>query len=194
MYSWEWRLNELYDYTVRGLLRGDPDVKVGGPAESGGGSAVGITNLVEYCRKHSRKARLRDLSHLRKADDSTVALSLPTWTFTSRWPARFKQVDFKGDVFATEWGASYSAALVATRKSVQAFVAKTIHLIGTDNGVAPPVDLPTGRYPICTKSSTVETSLRFARETTASCSRAIRDIRIPTTWRSRPSMRIACCT
>jgi len=68
--SWMYSLgmagyNELYDYTVQGLVRGDPNIKVGGPAESGGGSAAGITNLVDYCRKHSRKLDFRDLSHLR---------------------------------------------------------------------------------------------------------------------------------
>jgi xylan 1,4-beta-xylosidase len=49
-----------------------------------------------------------------------------------------KKVDFTGDVFVTEWGASYSGALARDTEISASFVAKTIHLIGTDNGIAPP--------------------------------------------------------
>jgi hypothetical protein len=49
-----------------------------------------------------------------------------------------KSIDFSGDVFVTEWGASYSGALARDTEISASFVAKTIHLIGTDNGIAPP--------------------------------------------------------
>ena len=141
--SWMYSLgmagyNELYDYTVQGLVRGDPDIKVGGPAESGGGSAAGITNLVDYCRKHSRKLDFVTYHTYGQTDDATVALSLPTWTFHQAMVATVKQVDFTGDVFVTEWGASYSGAPARDTEISASFVAKTIHLIGTDSGVAPP--------------------------------------------------------
>jgi xylan 1,4-beta-xylosidase len=123
---------------VQGLVRGDPDIKVGGPAESGGGSAAGITNLVDYCRKHSRKLDFVTYHTYGQTDDATVALSLPTWTFHQAMVATVKQVDFTGDVFVTEWGASYSGAPARDTEISASFVAKTIHLIGTDSGVAPP--------------------------------------------------------
>jgi len=141
--SWMYSLgmagyNELYDYTVQGLVRGDPDIKVGGPAESGGGSAVGITNLVEYCRKHNRKLDFVTYHTYGQKDDTTVALAVTTQVFHESMASTVKQVGFKGDVFATEWGASYSGALVRDTEISASFIAKTIHLIGTDNGVVPP--------------------------------------------------------
>ncbi len=141
--SWMYSLgmagyNELYDYTVQGLVRGDPDIKVGGPAESGGGSAVGITNLVEYCRKHNRKLDFVTYHTYGQTDDTTVALAVTTQVFHESMASTVKQVDFKGDVFTTEWGASYSGALVRDTEISASFIAKTIHLIGTDNGIAPP--------------------------------------------------------
>jgi xylan 1,4-beta-xylosidase len=111
---------------------------VGGPAESGGGSAVGITNLVEYCRKHNRKLDFVTYHTYGQKDDTTVALAVTTQVFHESMASTVKQVGFKGDVFATEWGASYSGALVRDTEISASFIAKTIHLIGTDNGVVPP--------------------------------------------------------
>ena len=130
--------NELYDYTVQGLVRGDPDIEVGGPAESGGGSAVGITNLVDYCRKHNRKLDFVTYHTYGQTSDTTVALSVSTQIFHEEMVGTVKKVGFTGDVFVTEWGASYSGALARDTEISASFVAKTIHLIGTDNGIAPP--------------------------------------------------------
>jgi xylan 1,4-beta-xylosidase len=141
--SWMYSLgmggyNELYDYTVQGLVRGDPEVKVGGPAESGGGSAVGITNLVDYCRKHNRKLDFVTYHTYGQTSDTTVALSVPTRSFHESMAGTVKSIDFSGDVFVTEWGASYSGALARDTEISASFVAKTVHLIGTDNGIVPP--------------------------------------------------------
>jgi len=144
--SWMYSLgmagyNELYDYTVQGLVRGDPDIKVGGPAESGGGSAVGITNLVEYCRKHNRKLDFVTYHTYGQTNDTTVALSVPTRSFHEEMVGTVKKIDFGGDVFVTEWGASYSGAPARDTEISASFIAKTVHLIGTDNGIAPPSGL-----------------------------------------------------
>jgi xylan 1,4-beta-xylosidase len=141
--SWMYSLgmagyNELYDYTVQGLVRGDPAIKVGGPAESGGGSAVGITNLVDYCRRHNRKLDFVTYHTYGQTDDTTVALSVSTQVFHESMVGTVKSIHFTGDVFVTEWGASYSGALARDTETSASFVAKTIHLIGTDNGIAPP--------------------------------------------------------
>ncbi len=139
--SWMYSLgmggyNELYDYTVQGLVRGDPDIKVGGPAESGGGSAVGITNLVDYCRKHNRKLDFVTYHTYGQTSDTTLALSVSTQIFHEEMVGTVKKIDFTGDVFVTEWGASYSGAPARDTEISASFVAKTVHLIGTDN--APP--------------------------------------------------------
>jgi xylan 1,4-beta-xylosidase len=141
--SWMYSLgmggyNELYDYTAQGLVRGDPEVKVGGPAESGGGSAVGITNLVDYCRKHNCKLDFVTYHTYGQTNDTTVALSVPTRSFHESMVGTVKSINFSGDVFVTEWGASYSGALARDTEISASFVAKTIHLIGTDSGIAPP--------------------------------------------------------
>ena len=140
--SWMYSLgmagyNQLYDYTVQGLVRGDPEIKVGGPAESGGGSAAGITNLVDYCRKHNRKLDFVTYHTYGQTNDTTVALSVATRSFHEEMVGTVKKIDFTGDVFVTEWGASYSGALARDTEISASFVAKTIHLIGTDN-VTPP--------------------------------------------------------
>lgn len=141
--SWMYSLgmagyNELYDYTVQGLVRGDPDIHVGGPAESGGGSGVGITNLVEYCRKHNRKLDFVTYHTYGQTNDTTVALAVPTQMFHEEMVGTVKKINFTGDVFVTEWGASYSGAPARDTEISASFVAKTVHLIGTDNGIAPP--------------------------------------------------------
>jgi xylan 1,4-beta-xylosidase len=141
--SWMYSLgmggyNELYDYTVQGLLRDDPDIKVGGPAESGGGSAVGITNLVDYCRKHNRKLDFVTYHTYGQTSDTVVALSLPTQMFHESIVSTLKAINFTGDVFVTEWGASYSGDTARDTEISASFVAKTIHLLGTDSGFAPP--------------------------------------------------------
>ena len=141
--SWMYSLgmagyNQLYDYTVQGLVRGDPDIKVGGPAESGGGSAVGITNLVDYCRKHNRKLDFVTYHTYGQSSDSTVALAASTWIFHESMVGTVQQIHFGGDVFVTEWGASYSGAPARDTEISASFVAKTIHLIGTDRSFAPP--------------------------------------------------------
>ena len=141
--SWMYSLgmagyNELYDYTVQGLVRGDPDIKVGGPAESGGGSAAGITNLVEYCRKHNRKLDFVTYHTYGQTSDTAVALSGSTHLFHESMAGTVQQVNFTGDVYVTEWGASYSGALARDTEISASFVAKTVHLIGTDRSFAPP--------------------------------------------------------
>jgi xylan 1,4-beta-xylosidase len=141
--SWMYSLgmagyNELYDYTVQGLVRGDPEIKVGGPAESGGGSAVGITNLVEYCRKHNRKLDFVTYHTYGQTSDTTVALSAPTHIFHQSMVETVQQIKFSGDVYVTEWGASYSGAPARDTEISASFVAKTVHLIGTDKSFAPP--------------------------------------------------------
>jgi xylan 1,4-beta-xylosidase len=141
--SWMYSLgmggyNELYDYTAQGLVRGDSEIKVGGPAESGGGSAVGITNLVEYCRKHNRKLDFVTYHTYGQTSDTNLAQAVSTQIFHESMASMVKKIEFTGGVFATEWGASYSGARARDTEISASFIAKTIHLIGTDSGVAPP--------------------------------------------------------
>jgi len=130
--------NELYDYTVQGLTRGDSEIKVGGPAESSGGSIEGITSLIAYCRKNNRKLDFVTYHTYGQTNDSTFALAVPTQIFHESMISTVNKLDFKGELIATEWGASYAATVVRDNEVSASFIAKTIHLIGTDNGIAPP--------------------------------------------------------
>jgi hypothetical protein len=60
--------NELYYNTVQGLMRGDPLVKVGGPADSGGNSPNAIPSLIRLRdrRVPEIKLGLRQLPPLRQ--------------------------------------------------------------------------------------------------------------------------------
>ena len=58
--------NELYYNTALGLMQGDPLVKIGGPADSGGNSLNAIPSLIDFAKAHSRhQARLHQLPPLR---------------------------------------------------------------------------------------------------------------------------------
>ena len=48
--------NELYRNTALGLMRGDPQVKVGGPADSGGNSPNAIPGLIDFVQAASQAA------------------------------------------------------------------------------------------------------------------------------------------
>jgi xylan 1,4-beta-xylosidase len=133
--------NELYANTVTGLAQADPEVKVGGPAESGPGSARMIASLLDYTRANGLK--LDFLSYHRYANDAgptAVSDALSMQTFHRQIENQIAAANYPGLVINDEWGPSYTIDGVPARdnESSASFVAKTVHLIGTDTAVAPP--------------------------------------------------------
>jgi xylan 1,4-beta-xylosidase len=141
--SWMYSLgtagyNELYSYTVRGLTRGDDQIKVGGPAESGGGSASSISSLISYARTNNLKLDFATYHYYAQDPSGNVALSTASAFFQGTMLSTVQTAKFTGELFATEWGPAYSTVVAQDTEIGASFIAKTIHLIGTSATVAPP--------------------------------------------------------
>jgi xylan 1,4-beta-xylosidase len=133
--------NELYGYTVQGLHRADPGLRVGGPAESAGGSPWGISGLIDYTR--SRGLGLDFVAYHMYANDgeSSVANANTIADFHTEILDTVNSSNFSGEVFVTEWGPSYSTEVTRDNEVAASFIAKAIHLLGTNPRYPPPSGL-----------------------------------------------------
>jgi xylan 1,4-beta-xylosidase len=157
--SWMYTLslggyNMLYQQTVQGLLKGDPMIKVGGPAESQGGSLGTVDSLIKYARTAANNARLDFVTYHAYGQTGTggnpygppLAIASPspgttisTVDFHAAVTNLVKTDAFAGPVFVTEWGPSYAIGNVQSDNEVAAsYVAKVIHLVGSNPAVPPP--------------------------------------------------------
>jgi xylan 1,4-beta-xylosidase len=131
------------------LLAGDPLIRVGGPAESQGGSTFMVDSLIRYSKTAANNAKLDFVSYhaYGQSSPTTLAVASPTGATTSivatvDFHAAIMNIvrgdTFTGDVFVTEWGPTYSLGNVQSDNEVAAsYVAKVIHLL--DSGtLAPP--------------------------------------------------------
>ncbi len=141
--SWMYTLgdagyNALYGYTVKGLLAGDAQIKVGGPAESGGGSAWMMSNLVSYAKTNALK--LDFLSWHNYAQDGTASYANANTmaTFADTMGSTIATSKFTGLNINDEWGSSYDTNVVRDTEVSASFIAKSVHLIGTGTKYAPP--------------------------------------------------------
>ncbi len=142
--SWMYSLGEggypqLYNNTVTGLLAGDPQLKVGGPAASAASSLEQIPSLVSYTKSNNLK--LDFLSWHRYANDDTAnnrADANAMLTYFDKVSGVIASSGFKGLSINDEWGPSYDANVVRDSEVSASFIAKTVHLIGTDTKYAPP--------------------------------------------------------
>jgi xylan 1,4-beta-xylosidase len=140
--SWMYSLgeggyNELYSYTVKGLLAGDANLKVGGPAASAASSPGQIKSLVSYAKTNSLK--LSFVSYHSYSNDNGARRADPAsmLSFHKSLTTTIKSTGFTGEILNDEWGPSYDADVVRDSEASTSFIAKTIHLIGTDT-TAPP--------------------------------------------------------
>jgi len=131
---------DLYTYTVEGLTRGDPLIKVGGPAQSGPSSTYAVPVLIKYCRDNNIK--LDFISYHRYANDTDYGGSFANANSMRDFHRAMVQIcsdnGFTGELLDDEWGPTYSTDKHRDNEISASFIAKTIHLIGTDT-VAPPV-------------------------------------------------------
>jgi xylan 1,4-beta-xylosidase len=142
--SWMYSLStggypELYMNTVRGLLAADPLVRVGGPAESGPASPGLISTLINFVRANSLK--LDFISYHRYGNDAGAQVSDANGmqAFHRQLVTQLRTANFTGELINDEWGPSWTIGTAARdSESSASFVAKTIHLIGTDTTAPPP--------------------------------------------------------
>jgi xylan 1,4-beta-xylosidase len=126
--------NDLYYYTVLGLLQGDPAIKVGGPADSGGNSGNAIPSLIDFVRAHS-DIKLDFLSYHRYGQDSPNNVIADAGDFLGWKHWLFNMIaakNFTGELINDEWGSSYQPELSRDTEASASFIAKSIHFLGTD--------------------------------------------------------------
>jgi xylan 1,4-beta-xylosidase len=140
--------NQLYQNTVQGLLKADPMLKVGGPAESQGGSTFMVDGIIKFAKTASNNAKLDFVSYhtYGQSNATSLALASPgaaansaTIDFHNTIMNIVKTDAFTGGVFVTEWGPTYSLGNVQSDNEVAAsYIAKVIHLLDTNPTSAPP--------------------------------------------------------
>jgi xylan 1,4-beta-xylosidase len=146
--SWMYSLGdnayfELYKNTVAGLVAGDPQVRVGGPAGSSGESPGLIQQLITGSINTGTK--LDFLTYHRYGDDNNGAVGdvagavgFHDSLMTTIGSTVVKGTTFTGPVFNDEFGPSYKPDVSRDNEVAVSYIAKTIHLLGSDTTTAPP--------------------------------------------------------
>jgi xylan 1,4-beta-xylosidase len=140
--SWMYSLGdngyvELYTHTQAGLVQGDPQVKVGGPAGSSGESAWLDAQLIVSAQTSGLK--LDFISYHRYGNDVAPGLDANGMqTFHQSIVSLLQKNNFTGKIIEDEFGPSSVADLSRDTEASASFIAKTVHLIGTDPTFAPP--------------------------------------------------------
>jgi xylan 1,4-beta-xylosidase len=126
--------NELYYNTALGLMQGDPLVKIGGPADSGGNSLNAIPSLIDFAKVHT-DIKLDFISYHRYGQDSPAKTIGEAGDFVS-WKNTLYNViagkGFTGELINDEWGSGYDPELSRDTEASASFIAKSIHFLGTD--------------------------------------------------------------
>ena len=124
--------NELYYNTALGLLAGDPMVKVGGPADSGGNSPNAIPSLIDFAKAHS-DIKLDFVSYHHYGKDSGPNSDAGGFVnFKKSLMTLIDSKGFTGEVVNDEWGPGYDPELSRDTEASASFIAKSVHFIGTD--------------------------------------------------------------
>lgn len=130
---------DLYKYTVQGLKVGDSAIRVGGPAESSSGSGPAITNLLSFVSTNGLPIDFVTYHCYASDPASTIADANAINDCHTRLANVAISGGFMGDVFATEWGPDSAASVARDTEVTSSFVAKAIHLLGTNTSVPLPV-------------------------------------------------------
>ena len=126
--------NELYYNTALGLMTGDPAVKIGGPADSGGNSMYSIASLIDFAKAHP-DIKLDFISYHRYGQDSPMNVIANAGDFVTWKHSLFNMIaakNFAGQLINDEWGSSYNPELSRDTEASASFIAKSIHFLGTD--------------------------------------------------------------
>jgi xylan 1,4-beta-xylosidase len=133
----------LYDSTAVAVSAQDPLVKLGGPAENGGSSPGFIPTFIQHCRTYNKK--LDFITYHRYSNDHD---NTSNWDNDATDLNNFhksivdlcKNNNFTGPILCTEWGSSYTQGrAVHDNEMAASFIAKTVHLINSnDSATYPP--------------------------------------------------------
>jgi xylan 1,4-beta-xylosidase len=124
--------NELYYNTALGLLAGDPQVKVGGPADSGGNSPNAIPSLINFV-KTQPDIKLDFVSYHHYGKDSGPNSDAGGFVnFKRTLLTTIAGLGFTGELINDEWGPGYDPELSRDTEASASFIAKAVHFIGTD--------------------------------------------------------------
>jgi xylan 1,4-beta-xylosidase len=124
--------NELYYNTAKGLLAGDPAIKVGGPADSGGNSPYSIPSLIDFVRTQS-DIKLDFISYHHYGKDSGPNADAGGFVnFKKSLLAMIASKNFTGEIINDEWGPGYDPELSRDTEAAASFIAKSIAFIGND--------------------------------------------------------------
>jgi xylan 1,4-beta-xylosidase len=124
--------NELYYNTALGLLTGDPAIKVGGPADSGGNSPNAIPSLIDFAKAHT-DIKLDFVSYHHYGKDTGPNSDAGGFvSFKKSLMTLIAGKSFTGDVINDEWGPGYDPELSRDTEASASFIAKSVHFIGTD--------------------------------------------------------------
>ena len=132
--------NELYYNTALGLMQGDPLVKIGGPADSGGNSPNAIPSLIDFVKARS-DVKLDFISYHRYGQDSPNMVIANAGDFISWKNTLFNTIaahGFTGELINDEWGTSYNPEMSRDTEASASFIAKSIHFLGTDTTTRTP--------------------------------------------------------
>jgi len=129
---------ELFGYTARGLYKGDPKIRIGGPAGSSGESVSLINNLISYCRTNNIKLDFVTY-HYYGADGGGIAKSQGAVAFAATIDSAIKRANFAGQILNTEFGPCAATDVIRDTEVSASYIAKVSHLLGTSATVPPPV-------------------------------------------------------
>lgn len=142
----------LYDYSVTGLLKADPAIKVGGPAYSAQSSIGGIPSLINHCLTGTNAAtgtkgtKLDFVSYHKYGTDADAKCGTASPANATAVNCFHKEmVDivkaipaFKGELINDEWGPNSGIMTYRDLECCASFVAKTIHLVNENGSSYPP--------------------------------------------------------
>jgi xylan 1,4-beta-xylosidase len=123
--------NELYLNTAQGLLQGDPNIRVGGPADSGGDSPFSIPSLIDFAKAQNVKLDFISYHHYGK-DSGADADAGGFLGYKNTLFGMIANKGYTGALINDEWGSTYEAALSRDTEVSASFIAKSMHFIGTD--------------------------------------------------------------
>jgi len=130
--------NELYYNTALGLLAGDPAIKVGGPADSGGNSPFSIPSLIDFAKVHP-DIKLDFISYHHYGKDTGANSDAGGFVnFKKTLYTTIVGKGFTGELINDEWGPGYDPELSRDTEAAASFIAKSVHFIGTDTTTPPP--------------------------------------------------------
>jgi xylan 1,4-beta-xylosidase len=134
---------ELYKNTVAGLLQGDPGLRVGGPAGSAGETPSMIRMLITGSINTGTKVDFVTYHRYGDDDSKPVADVKDAVAFHASVEdivntTVVKNMKFTGEVINDEFGPSWMPDVSRDNEVAASYIAKMIHLLGTDPNVAAP--------------------------------------------------------